>query len=179
MKLRHVRAVAVVTVVLVALTGARRSGGGSCDDSSSSTSSSSTGDYDSGSYKDDDYDTNVTTGGSSGGTRPSPGPTTAGEQDVRITDCVITGVSETEAKVTWKYTVTNGNSGTEGSDYNGTFTFEDSSGSLLSSTPFEVNAVTPGTPYRSQVEDTVHAYDGVASLSGRCKVSTVLKTPVV
>ncbi|MFC5220774.1 hypothetical protein [Streptomyces coerulescens] len=83
MKLRHVRALAVFTVVLVALTGARRSHGGGCDDSNSSSSSSSSGGSTHHYDDDDDYDTGSSSGGGSSATA-SAEPTS----DVKITSCV-------------------------------------------------------------------------------------------
>ncbi|MFD4143015.1 hypothetical protein [Streptomyces sp. NPDC058572] len=66
MKIRHVRAVAVFGIVLIALTGARGSRGGGCDnDSSSSSSSSSGGSTTGGGHYDDDDDIDVTSGGGS------------------------------------------------------------------------------------------------------------------
>lgn len=183
MKMRHVRAVAVAAVVVVALTGARRGGsGGGCDDhdSSSSSSSSSSGGYTSGgsSDYDNDYDNDdgyqESTGGY-GDSTPSAGPTTSAESDIRITDCVINGLSATEAKVTWKYTITNGDS-TGSADYTGTMVFKDTAGSMVGTALFTNDDVAAGTPYEGTVEDSVYDSD-VAGLQGRCEVSTVSKIP--
>ncbi|MGC9539872.1 hypothetical protein [Streptomyces sp. UG1] len=86
MKLRHVRAVAVIACVVVALTGARRSHGGGCDDSSNSSSSSSGSGGSTHHYDDDDDDYSSSGGSASGGSSAtaSARPTT----DVKITSCV-------------------------------------------------------------------------------------------
>ncbi|MFC7306260.1 hypothetical protein ACFQVC_18810 [Streptomyces monticola] len=178
MKLRHVRAVAVAAVVVVALTGARRGGsGGGCDDhDSSSSSSSSGGSYTSGgsSDYDNDDDYEVSTGGSSTGT-PTGGPTTPAEQDVRITDCVIDSLSSTEGKITWKYTVTNGDS-TGSASYSGTLVFKDSAGAMVGSAMLDADDVAAGQSYDGTVDDSVFHSD-MASLQGRCEVNTVTKIP--
>ncbi|MDQ8704589.1 hypothetical protein RCO28_19140 [Streptomyces sp. LHD-70] len=175
MKMRHVRAVAVAAVVVVALTGARRGGdGGGCDDNSSSSSSSSGG-YSSGGSSDYDDDDDYQSSTGDYGSTPSAGPTTAAESDIRITDCVINGVSSTQAKITWKYTITNGDA-SGSADYSGTMIFNDSSGSRVGSTFFSHDAVAVGTPYEGTVEDAVYDSD-VAQLQGRCEVSSVIKSP--
>ncbi|WP_405645321.1 hypothetical protein [Streptomyces sp. NBC_00019] len=89
MKLRHVRQVAVVVGVVVALTGARHSSGGGCfggSSNSSSSSSSSTGG--SGSHHDDDDDSGSVSGG--GVESSSLGEAT---QDLRIEECKVDGQS--------------------------------------------------------------------------------------
>ncbi|MFF3323041.1 hypothetical protein [Streptomyces sp. NPDC002889] len=78
MKIRHVRAIAVFGIALIALTGARGSRGGGCDNDSSSVSSSSSsgGSSTGGGHYDDDDDLDVTTGGGSasgGGDDAGPG----------------------------------------------------------------------------------------------------------
>ncbi|MFM9368338.1 hypothetical protein [Streptomyces sp. Da 82-17] len=175
MKMRHVRAVAVAAVVVVALTGARRSGGGGCDDSSSSSSSSSSsGGYSTGGssdYDDDDYQSSTGDYGST----PSAGPTTAAESDIRITDCVINGVSSTEAKITWKYTITNGDaSGT--ADYSGTLDFKDSATGRSALAIISHDDIAAGQSYDGTEEDTIYGADA-ASLQGRCEVSSITKIP--
>ncbi|MDI3386503.1 hypothetical protein QIS99_09790 [Streptomyces sp. B-S-A8] len=174
MKMRHVRAVAVAAAVVVALTGARRSDGGGCDDSSSSSSSSSGG-YSSGGSSDYDDDDDYQSSTGDYGSTPSAGPTTPAESDIRITDCVISGVSTTQAKITWKYTITNGD-GSGSADYSGTFAFNDSTGDRLGSAFFSHDAVAVGTPYEGTEETTVYD-DDVSTLQGRCEVSSVIKSP--
>ncbi|MFF5716375.1 hypothetical protein [Streptomyces buecherae] len=93
---RHLRVVAMVAVVFIALTGARRSGGGGCDDNDSGSSSSSDGfvsgsssggsssggsssggDYGGGSYGGGSYSGGSYNGGTSSGydSTPTPSPT--------------------------------------------------------------------------------------------------------
>ncbi|MEV6590301.1 hypothetical protein [Streptomyces acidicola] len=128
MKLRHVRAVAVFSIVVIALTGARRSHGGGCDnsDSSSSSSSSSTGGS-SGSTtgdvgKDNDYDyggtttSGVTAGTSTSGAGSSSGSTggtsrNRADKDVKIESCeldaargIVARVRATNSSVSTTYT---------------------------------------------------------------------------
>lgn len=84
-KLRHVRQVAVVVGVVVALTGARHSSGGGCfggSSNSGSSSSSSTG----GSGNHDDDDSGSVSGG--GVESSSLGEAT---QDLRIEECEVEG----------------------------------------------------------------------------------------
>lgn len=87
--MRHVRAVAVFGVVLIALTGARGSGGGSCDGSSSGSgsSSSSGGSGGSGAGGHQDTDGNGSGGGSSvpGGS----GSDASAMRDIRIDGCTL------------------------------------------------------------------------------------------
>ncbi|MET9325016.1 hypothetical protein ABZX75_33490 [Streptomyces sp. NPDC003038] len=93
MKLRHVRAVAVFGVALVALTGARGSNGGSCGGSSSgsshgsdSSSSSSSGGGTTGGSHDND-----STSGSSGGASVPGGSSSSNkaERDIKIDACKL------------------------------------------------------------------------------------------
>ncbi len=101
MKIRHVRAVAVFGIALIALTGARGSHGGGCGGGSgSSGSSSSSG----GSHSDNDSDT--TTGGTSGSLTGGSSANKA-ERDVRIDQC---GLDSSGKNLTAKITVTNSDS---------------------------------------------------------------------
>ncbi|MEE1755769.1 hypothetical protein [Streptomyces sp. SP18CS02] len=97
MKIRHVRAVAVFGVVLVALTGARGSGGGSCGGGHSSSSGSG-----------HDNDSSSSSGGSSGGSLPG-GSSSAkkAERDVRIDECAM---DATGKNLVAKITITNSDS---------------------------------------------------------------------
>ncbi|MGW1882350.1 hypothetical protein [Streptomyces sp. NPDC001970] len=98
MKKRHVRAIAVVGLVLITLTGARGSRGGGCDNDSSSSTSTSGGSTTGGSHSDDDDDLDIgTSGGSvSGGSDATDEPTYSGptgavdaKSDVEIKYCSI------------------------------------------------------------------------------------------
>ncbi|QES09023.1 hypothetical protein DEJ44_27645 [Streptomyces venezuelae] len=79
MKMRHVRAIAVFGIAVVALTGARGSHGGSCGGGSSSSGGSSS---------NHNSDNDSTSGGTSGGSLPG-GSSSANKaiRDVTIDDC--------------------------------------------------------------------------------------------
>ncbi|WP_048581301.1 hypothetical protein [Streptomyces viridochromogenes] len=166
MKLRHVRAVAVVVGVVVVLTGAKRSHGGGCDDSSSSSSSSSsTG----GTHYDDDDDDYSSSGGVSGG-----GSATASAEatrDVRIRSCVYDATRGIVATVE----ATNTSSITTYS-YEFGVTFKDPSG-----TPLRTSAST--IPYVSadstETLDVAASYvpDADESMTGiTCELREVTRT---
>ncbi|MFF9914320.1 hypothetical protein [Streptomyces sp. NPDC013457] len=100
MKLRHVRAIAVFGIALVALTGARGSHGGSCSgggSSSSGSNSSSSGGSDSNSSSSG----GVTTGGVGGSSRDKA------QRDVRIDECKL---SDDRKNLVAKVTITNSDS---------------------------------------------------------------------
>lgn len=182
MKLRHVRAVAVFAVVLVALTGARRGSGdgASCDNhSSSSGSSSSSSSGGSGSDYDDDT---LTSGGSSSSSGSSSAGTTGGGtsraiDDIRITDCVIDSVTETSAEIKWKYEVTNPDA--EPATYSGKFTFKDDAGVEVADMTFITDQVSSGVPYTGEstafFTDSDVTSGDLASLQGRCYVAEATK----
>lgn len=89
MKIRHVRAIAVFGIAIVALTGARGSSGGSCGGSSNSSNGSN--------------DNSTTTGGSTGSVSGGSSANKA-ERDVRIDEC---GLDAAGKNLTVKITVTN------------------------------------------------------------------------
>ncbi|MFB6613092.1 hypothetical protein ACFCV9_02510 [Streptomyces sp. NPDC056367] len=120
MKLRHVRAVAVFGIAIVALTGARGSHGGSCGGShGSSHSSSSSGGSTGGSH---DSNSSSTSGGTSvtGGSSSS----NKAERDIRIDACKL---DATGKNLVAKLTVTN--SGSLDYTYNITMKFRGAAGS--------------------------------------------------
>jgi hypothetical protein len=94
-KIRHVRAIAVFGIAIIALTGARGSSGGSCGGSSSSGSGSSS----SGGSNDNSTTTGGTTGSVSGGSSANKVM-----RDVRIDKC---GLDATGKNLTAKITITN------------------------------------------------------------------------
>ncbi|NUK12535.1 hypothetical protein HRW18_32100 [Streptomyces lunaelactis] len=94
MKIRHVRAIAVFGIAIVALTGARGSHGGSCGGGSSSSSHGS-------------GDNNTTTSGGSTGSVTGGSSANKAERDVRIDEC---GLDATGKNLTAKITVTNSDS---------------------------------------------------------------------
>ncbi|WP_327717704.1 hypothetical protein OG381_21540 [Streptomyces sp. NBC_00490] len=88
MKLRHVRQVALVVGVVVALTGARHSSGGGCSGSSSNSSGSSSSSTGGSSHHDDDDDDSGSVPGGGGVESSSLGEAT---QDLRIEKCEVEG----------------------------------------------------------------------------------------
>ncbi|AVZ73641.1 hypothetical protein SLUN_17135 [Streptomyces lunaelactis] len=94
MKIRHVRAIAVFGIAIVALTGARGSHGGSCGGGSSSSSHGS-------------GDNNTTTSGGTTGSVTGGSSANKAERDVRIDEC---GLDATGKNLTAKITVTNSDS---------------------------------------------------------------------
>ncbi|MFD8950240.1 hypothetical protein ACFV0B_15415 [Streptomyces xanthophaeus] len=106
MKFRHVRAVAVFGIAVVALTGARGSHGGSCDSSSSgSSSSSSSSGGSTGGNHDSDSSSSSTSGGASvpGGSSSS----NKAERDIKIDACKLDDAGK---NLVAKLTVTNSGS---------------------------------------------------------------------
>ncbi|MEU9702111.1 hypothetical protein [Streptomyces sp. NPDC047981] len=101
MKLRHVRAIAVFGIALVALTGARGSNGGSCSGGSSSSSSSSSSSGGSDSAGSSSSSGGVTTGGVGGSSRDKA------KRDVRIDECKVSADGK---NLVAKVTVTNSDS---------------------------------------------------------------------
>ena len=134
MKIRHVRAIAVFGIALVALTGARGSGGGGC--SSSSSSSSSSGSH-SDSDSDDDYDG---TSGSGGGFSSGGG---SNEYDA-ARDLTI-GACEYDEADGFTAEVTASNTGDEIYDYTFTVEFNDAFGATLASESGAISHVMAGS----------------------------------
>ncbi|MCF1600369.1 hypothetical protein [Streptomyces muensis] len=169
MKLRHVRAVAVLVGVVVALTGAKRSHGGGCDDSSSSSSSSSsTG----GTHYDDDDDDYSSSGGVSGGGSSATASAEA-TQDVRIRSCVYDATRGIVAQVE----ATNTSSITTYT-YEFGVTFKDPSGTLVRTSSSSIPYVSADT---TETLDVAAAYvpDAGASTSGvTCVLDDVTRTAV-
>ncbi|MCX4823830.1 hypothetical protein OG883_28945 [Streptomyces sp. NBC_01142] len=106
MKIRHVRAIAVFGIAVVALTGARGSGGGGCDNNSSGSSSSSSSSGGSTSGGSNDSGSSSSTGGSIGSVTGGSSAHKA-ERDVRIDECKL---DSTGKNLTAKITVTNNDS---------------------------------------------------------------------
>ncbi|MEU9104485.1 hypothetical protein AB0D54_08970 [Streptomyces xanthophaeus] len=105
MKFRHVRAVAVFGIAVVALTGARGSNGGSCDSSSSgSGSSSSSSGGSTGGNHDSDSSSSSTSGGAS---VPGGSSSNKAERDIKIDACKLDDAGK---NLVAKLTVTNSGS---------------------------------------------------------------------
>ncbi|MEU3691748.1 hypothetical protein [Streptomyces narbonensis] len=127
MKMRHVRAIAIAAVAVVALTGARGSGGGGCDNNSSSGSSGSS----------NHNDSDSTSGGTSGGSLPG-GSSSADKaiRDVTIDECKY---DQATKKLVARITVKN--DGSMDYDYNVTMKFKGAAGS----------SVTPATAIKAGI----------------------------
>jgi hypothetical protein len=157
-KIRHVRAIAVFGIAIVALTGARGSGGG-CDNSSSSSSSS-------GSHRDDD-----STGGSSssGGSLPGGSSADKAARDVTIAECKYDPATK---NLTAKISIDN--SGALDYDYNVTMKFTGGAGSaVVPATAMKTGiAVTAGATQTAELT-TPYIGSGDGSEYTKCEVTRV------
>ncbi|GAA3385717.1 hypothetical protein GCM10017750_65460 [Streptomyces racemochromogenes] len=180
MKLRHVRAVAVFGIAVVALTGARGSHGASCGGSSHSSSSSShsgSSSSTSGGGTDSSSTTGSTSTGTSSGTSSSTttGSVTGGsrdkaERDIRIDGCKLDSSGK---NLVAKLTVTN--SGSLDYTYNITMKFRGDATStavpataMVSSLKVKAGASQPAeatTPYFGKTNGTEYKECVVVSAS--------------
>ncbi|MFD3512035.1 hypothetical protein [Streptomyces sp. NPDC058657] len=198
MKLRHVRAVAVFGVVVVALTGARGSNGGSCggsssssssssssggSDSSSSSSSSSSSGGDSSSSGDSSstggFGSSTTTGGSdssssSSGSTTGSVPGVGGgsgkaSRDLRIDNCKYDPSRGLVARIT----ATNSSS-SQTYTYRFTVKFT-KGGSTLATRTGSILLVAPG---QNETRDIAAPYvkKSTESAGGRCEVNNVTRS---
>ena len=162
MKIRHVRAIAVFGIAIVALTGARGSGGG-CDNSSSSSSSSG------GSHRDDD-----STGGSSssGGSVPGGSSADKAARDVTIDECKYDPATK---NLTAKVSIDN--SGALDYDYNVTMKFTGGAGgTVVPATAMKTGiAVTAGAT-RTAGLTTPYTGSGDGSEYTKCEVTRVSRS---
>ncbi|WP_030761719.1 hypothetical protein [Streptomyces sp. NRRL F-2664] len=172
MKFRHVRAIAVFGIAIVALTGARGSGGGSCSGgSSSSSSSSSSGGSTSGGTD--------STSGTSGSSSSSGGTTTTGgtsrdkaERDIRIDSCKL---DSTGKNLVARLTVTN--SGSLDQAYNITMKFNPAAGSSAVAAQARVSGLKVKAGASQQTEATTpYTGKGDGSEYKECVVSTASKS---
>ncbi|MFD3485848.1 hypothetical protein [Streptomyces sp. NPDC058665] len=168
MKIRHVRAIAVFGIAIVALTGARGSSGGGCSSSSSSGSSGgshSDSDYDD--DYDDDYDSgssgSTTTGGSVTG-----GSTADAGRDLTIDSCKYDTARGFVAEVTAN------NSGSVEYSYSFTVDFTDSAGATVGNTVGSIPDVLAGGTKTIEVTAVDLSNDDGAS-GGECKVDNVVR----
>ncbi|MFE4618461.1 hypothetical protein ACFRJ7_20405 [Streptomyces sp. NPDC056747] len=154
MKMRHVRAIAIFGIAVVALTGARGSHGGSCGGSSSGSSSSS------GSGHSD----NDSTSGGTGGSVPGGSSADKASRDVTIGECKYDSATKNlVARITIK------NDGVMDYDYNVTMKFTGVSASPVTSTKTAI-AVASGAS--ESVELTaVYPGSGDGSEYNKCEVS--------
>ncbi|MPY60348.1 hypothetical protein [Streptomyces spongiae] len=184
MKLRHVRAVAVFGIAVIALTGARHSHGGGCSSGSSSSSSSSSSGGSTGSTtgdvgKDDDhddydYDTTTTGGAStSGSTSGSTGGNRSNRaaKDVKIESCAFDAARGIVARVR----ATNGSAATTYT-YEFNVTFKGPDGSVVRTSNSTIPYVSAGS---SETLDVAAAYvpaDGENVNDSTCGLSAVTRT---
>ncbi|MGW7204843.1 hypothetical protein [Streptomyces sp. NPDC054837] len=158
MKLRHVRQVAVVVGVVVALTGARHSSGGGCfggSSNSSGSSSSSTGGSGSGSHHDDDDDESGSVPGGGGVESSSLGEAT---QDLRIEECAVEGQT-----LTADVRATN-SSTSETYSYMFQVAFKDAAGTTVATGSSGIFSVAAGATDSAVVTASTTVTDGTCEL---------------
>lgn len=182
MKLRHVRAVAVFGIAIVALTGARGSNGGSCGGSSSSGSSSSSS---SGGTTGGSNDSSSSTGGSNDSTSTSSSGSTTGssvpggsssnnkaERDIKIDSCKLDGSGK---NLVARLTVTN--SGSLDHTYNITMKFRGDATSNATPAQARVTGLTVKAGASRQAEaTTTYTGKGDGSEYKECVVASATKT---
>ncbi|MFE9629591.1 hypothetical protein [Streptomyces sp. NPDC006463] len=162
MKLRHVRAIAVFGIAVVALTGARGSHGGSCGGSHGSSHSNSSG---------GSHDSNSSTSGSgtvSGGSSSKD----KAERDIKIDNCKMDAASK---KMVARLTVTN--SGSVDYTYNITMKFRGGATSTADLAQANVTALKVKAGASQQAEATT-AYTGKGDGSEfkECVVASATKS---
>ncbi|MFC9295073.1 hypothetical protein ACFTWH_18470 [Streptomyces sp. NPDC057011] len=182
MKLRHVRAIAVFGVAVVALTGARGSHGASCggshgSSSSHSGSSGSSGTSSSGTTggSDSSGTTGSTTTGSSSGTPSVTGGSSSAnkaERDIKIDKCRL---DDSGKKLVAQLTVTN--SGSSNYTYNITMKFEGAPGSgVLPATARVANLTVKAGGSQQAEATTPYTGKGDGSEYKECVVSSASKS---
>lgn len=166
MKIRHVRAIAVFGIAIVALTGARGSSGGGC--SSSSSSSSSGGSHSDSDY-DDDYDSDSTSGSTTTGGSVTGGSSADAGRDLTIVECKYD--TTTQGFVA---EITANNSGSVAYSYSFTVDFTDSAGATVGNTVGSIPNVAAGGAQTIEVTAVDLSDDNGAS-GGDCKVDNVVR----
>jgi hypothetical protein len=157
-KIRHVRAIAVFGIALVALTGARGSGGGGCDNSSSSSSSSSSG----GSDRDDD-----SAGSTGGGSLPGGSSADKAARDITIDECKYDDATKA---LTAKITINNSDS--LDYDYDVTMKFTGGvGGTAVPATASETAIAVAAGASETTVLTTPYTGSGDGSEYTKCEVS--------
>ncbi|MFD8883146.1 hypothetical protein ACFV0H_11530 [Streptomyces erythrochromogenes] len=175
MKFRHVRAIAVFGIAVVALTGARGSHGASCGGSSHSSSSSSGGSSSGGSSSGGTSGSDSTSGTSStsGGTSTTGGSSRdKAERDIKIDSCKLDGTGK---NLVARLTVTN--SGSVDYTYNVTMKFNPAAGSSAVAATARVNSLKVKAGASQQTEATApYTGKGDGSEYKECVVSTASKS---
>ncbi|MFE6909945.1 hypothetical protein [Streptomyces erythrochromogenes] len=178
MKFRHVRAIAVFGIAIVALTGARGSHGASCGGGSSHSSSGSSGGSSSGGTSSGTSGSDSTSG-TSGTSTSSGGTTTTGgsgrdkaERDIKIDSCKLDGTGK---NLVARLTVTN--SGSVDYTYNVTMKFNPAAGSSAVAATARVNSLKVKAGASQQTE-AIAPYTGKGDGSEykECVVSTASKS---
>ncbi|MDG9704557.1 hypothetical protein [Streptomyces sp. DH37] len=169
MRLRHVRAVAVTAVVLVALTGARKSDGGGCsgdDDSGSGGSSSSSSSGGSGGDSGGSGGSGLT-GGSSGS---GGGKQQKVMREITVVDCGVDEAGKTTARLRIR------NTGRMDMDYSATVAFKDAAGSPRGTAVLEDFEVPAGEVLTTEAGGGAYTGppDGAGTL--RCDVVKAART---
>ncbi|MFF0550226.1 hypothetical protein ACFYUL_14805 [Streptomyces sp. NPDC004311] len=176
MKLRHVRAVAVFGIAVVALTGARGSHGGSCgggsshsSGSGSSGSSSTSGGTTGGSH---DNDTTSSSSSSGGTTVSGASGKDKAERDIRIDACKLDAAGK---NLVAKLTVTN--SGSLDQTYNITMKFRGDAAATASNAQARVSGFTVKAGASRQTEATTpYTGKGDGSEFKECVVASASKS---
>ncbi|MFE5495213.1 hypothetical protein ACFQ7Z_35370 [Streptomyces virginiae] len=179
MKFRHVRAIAVFGIAIVALTGARGSHGASCGGGShSSSSSSSSGGSSSGGSSTSGSSGSDSTSGTSGTSSSSGGTTTGGtsrdkaERDIKIDSCKLDSSGK---NLVARLTVTN--SGSLDQTYSITMKFNPAAGSSAVAAQARVTGLKVKAGASAQTEATApYTGKGDGSEYKECVVSTASKS---
>ncbi|AQT76049.1 hypothetical protein [Streptomyces sp. fd1-xmd] len=182
MKFRHVRAIAVFGIAVVALTGARGSHGGSCgggSHSSSSSSSSGGSSGTSGTSGSDSTSGGDSTSGTSGTSTSTGGTSTTGgssrdkaERDIKIDSCKLDSSGK---NLVARLTVTN--SGSVDYTYNVTMKFNPAAGASAVPATARVNSLKVKAGASQQTEATApYTGKGDGSEYKECVVSTASKS---
>lgn len=169
MKLRHVRAIAVFGVALVALTGARGSGGGCSSNSGSSSHSSDSGSSTTGGSTTGDSSSSSSGGASVPG---GSGSSDRAARDIKIDDCRMDDAGK---NLVARLTVTN--SGALDHTYNITMKFRGDAGSSATTVRANVTGLTVKAG-ASQVAEATATYTGTGDGSEykECVVDSATKT---
>ncbi|MFD9517146.1 hypothetical protein [Streptomyces sp. NPDC059979] len=174
MKLRHVRAIAVFGIAVVALTGARGSHGGSCGGSSSSgsSSSSSSGGTTGGGGDSSGSSSSSTTSSSGGTSTGGSSSNNKAERDIRIDSCKLDGSGK---NLVARLTVTN--SGSLDYTYNITMKFRGDAASSATPAQARVTGLTVKAGESRQAEaTTTYTGKGDGSEYKECVVVSASKS---
>ncbi|MDC2946902.1 hypothetical protein [Streptomyces heilongjiangensis] len=164
MKSRHVRAIAVFGIAVIALTGARGSHGGGCSGGSSSSSSSSS----SGGSGGSDSSSSTSSGGSSTvGTGGSSSSKRGAARDLKIETCTYDNGLVSRVRAT-------NSSSTATYSYEFDLEFTDASGTVLhTAEDNSIPSVPPGESATVDVKAPAGAVKDGGASGGSCKLAGV------